>query len=109
MNKLIVSAEAARDLENIRTYISHELHNRISANRIIRSITQELRILQHYAEAGPSVEALTGFPTDLRVLVCGKHIALYRVNGNCVYVARILNAKQDYLQILEKDESGYLQ
>ena len=105
MNKLIVSAEAVKDLETIRTYISRELHNRASANKTVRAITRELRILERYAEAGPSIEALTGYPTDLHFLVCGKYIALYKIDDITVSVARILNAKQDYLQIFESEDT----
>ena len=105
MNRLVVSPEALRDLENIRVYIACELKNRSSAERIVRSIIKDLRILERYAEAGPSVEALTGYPTDLRILVCGKYIALYKADNDTVYVSRILNAKQDYLRVLFGDDT----
>lgn len=107
MNKLIVSPEAARDLDGIRQYIAFELKNNSSALHVVHGITKELRILQRYAEAGPSVEALTGYPTDLRILVCGQYIALYRVEGNTVSVARVLNAKQDYLRVLFGGDTEY--
>ena len=105
MNKLCVSPEAARDLERIRQYIASELKNKASALRVVHSITRELRILQRYPEAGPSLEALTGFPTDLRLLVCGPYVALYRTEGSTVFVSRVLNARQDYLRVLF-DDSG---
>ena len=100
MNKLIISPEAARDLESIRQYIAFELKNKASALHVVHGITKELRILQRYAEAGPSIEALTGYATDLRILVWDSYIALYRVEGTTISVARILNAKQDYLRVL---------
>ena len=103
MIKLLISPEAVRDLEMIGTYISRELHNPASADKTIRAILRELRILERYAEAGPSVEALTGYPTDLRILVCGRYVALYRIDEQAVSVARILNAKQDYLRFMESD------
>ena len=91
-------------MEDIRQYIAYELKNKTAALHVVHGITKELRILQCYAEAGPSVEALTGYPTDLRILVCGQHIALYRAEGNTVSVARVLNAKQDYLRVLFCDD-----
>ena len=60
MNKLVISPEAARDLEKIKQYIIYELKNPSAAKRVVRGITKDLRILEHYAEAGPSVAALTG-------------------------------------------------
>ncbi len=100
MNKLIISPEASRDLDGIRQYILYELHNPISARRVVRSITKQLRILERHAEAGPSVAALTGYPSDLRLLVCGSYIAIYKLEGNTVLVARIINARQDYITVL---------
>lgn len=104
MNKLSLSPEAAIDLADIKQYISYELKNPTAAQRVVRGITKELRVLERYAEAGPSVAALTGYPSDLRILVCGKHIAIYKVIGDTILVSRIINAKQDYITILFGEE-----
>lgn len=100
MNKLQLTPQAVNDLAEIKKYISEDLLNPSAATNIVRRITQKLRILQNHAEAGPSIEAITGHTTDLRMLVCDKHIAIYRVNGSVVSVARIINAKQDYIRVL---------
>ena len=100
MNKLQLTPQAVRDLAEIKKYIAEDLSNPKAATTVVSRITQALRILQRHAEAGPSIEAITGHPTDLRMLVCNKHIAIYRVNGNIVSIARIISAKQDYMRIL---------
>lgn len=100
MNKLVLSPEAAKDLAGIQQYISRALKNPNSAQRTVRRITKELRILERYAEAGPAVAALTGYPSDLRILICGNYIAVYKVDGSTVLIARIINAKQDYITVL---------
>ena len=98
MNKLVISPEAARDLEKINQYIIYELKNPSAARQVVRSITKDLRILEHYAEAG-----LTGYSSDLRILVSGNYIAAYKVEGNTVLVARVINARQDYINVLFGD------
>lgn len=103
MNKVRLTPEAVRELAEIRRYISVELGNPSAAQHIVGSITENLRLLERHALAGPSVEALTGHPTDLRILVCGKYIAIYRVEGNIISVARVVNARQDYIRILFGD------
>ena len=103
MNKLRLTPKAIRDLAEIKRYISEELGNPTAALRVVSRITQELRILQAHAEAGPSVEALTGYQTELRMLVCGQYIALYRVEEQIISVARIINARQDYMRVLFGD------
>lgn len=103
MNKLLITPEAGRDLKRIREYIAIELKNPDAARKICQSIKNDLRILQDYAKAGPSFEAMMGIPTTLRYLVCGKYIAVYDIDGRTVRVARILDGRQDYLRILFGD------
>ena len=67
MNKVFISPEAAKDLSQIKQYISTELKNRGAAIRIVGAIIKELRALERYPLQGPSIEALTGFQTDLRM------------------------------------------
>ena len=100
MSKVFISPEAARDLSQIKQYISVELNNPGAAKRIVQSIMRELRALEHYPKQGPSIEALTGFETDMRMLLCGKHIALYKIKNETVFIARVLDARQDYLKVL---------
>ena len=103
MNKVQLTPQAVRDLAELKQYVAVELGNPSAAGKLLSRITRELRILQHHPEAGPSIEAITGHPTDLRMLVCAKHIAIYRVNGSIVSVARIISARQDYMRVLFGD------
>ena len=68
MNKVFISPEAGRDLSEIRRYIAKELKNPGSARKTVNEILNSLKSLGRFPEQGPSVEALTGFKTDLRIL-----------------------------------------
>lgn len=103
MHKVHLSPEAAKDLEEIKQYIARELKNPEAAKRTVRTITGDLRTLERFLEAGPSIEALTGYSTELRYFVCGKRLALYKIEDGTVYVARIVDPKQDYLRVLFGD------
>ena len=100
MSRIKISPEAVKDLENIQRYISNELKNPLSARRVVQKIMNDIRVLESYKEAGPSIESLTGYGTDLRLLVCHKYIAVYKVEDSDVLVARIIHAKQDYMRVL---------
>ena len=104
MNKVLFSPEAAKDLAEIKQYISKELKNPAAAKKTVQTITKELRTLTRFPEAGPSVEALTGYPTNIHFFICGKHIALYRIEDKTIYVARVVDPRQDYLRILFGDD-----
>ena len=79
MNKLRISPAAASDLAEIKTYISLELHNPQAAQRIVKSITHDLRHLQQNPHLGFSVSAKTGREIDLRALLSGNYFLFYRV------------------------------
>lgn len=100
VTKVRLSPEAVDDLDRLNDYISTKLKNPSGASKIIEKIIKSLQILDQHPQAGPSLEALTGYKTDLRYLVCGNYIALYRIEENNVSVARIINSHQDYMRIL---------
>ena len=100
MYKIVLSKEAIQDLADTKTYISRELKNPMAAKRIVSDIVKRLRILETYPEAGPSVAALIGEETDIRLFSCDRHIALYRISGKTIHVARVVNARQDYQRLI---------
>lgn len=104
MNKVLLSPEAGKDLSQIKHYISKEIKKPDSAGKTVNEILQEIKTLKEFPKQGPSVQALTGFSTDLRILLCGNHIAVYKIENGTVFISRILEARQDYLRVLFGDE-----
>ena len=51
---------------------------------------------------GVSIQAKTGYETDLRMLGVESYIALYHIETEVVSVGRIINGRQDYIRILFK-------
>ncbi len=103
--KLKYTPEAISDLQEIKHYIKTTLHNPTAANRISKKILDACSDLKRFPEIGMSVEAKTGFETDLRMLVCEGQIAFYRMDSrtDTVSIARIVSARQDYIQLLFGD------
>ena len=92
--------EAISDLQSIKQYIKSTLRNPTAATRIAKMILDRCSLLKSFPESGASISALTGYETDLRMLVCENYLALYRIDDDIVSVARIIHAKQDYMRIL---------
>lgn len=94
--------QAIADIQGIKGYIRDVLHTPVAAGRIAHFILGSCAALKKFPEMGVSLSAKTGFETDLRMLVCGQYIALYRIDRevDTVSVARILHAQQDYIRIL---------
>lgn len=103
MNKVRLTPAALQDMRDISAYISKNLKNPIAADHVTARIIQALRILTRHGEAGVSLQAKTGYATDLRVLDSGDYLIFYRIEDTTVSVARILNGRQDYLQFLLND------
>ena len=91
--------EALRDLLEMKEYIRVTLQNPKAADRITKEILDSCGQLKQFPEMGMSLDARTGANTGLRCLRCGKRIAFYRIDGDTVSVARILDGRQDYLRI----------
>lgn len=101
MDKLHLSAEAKADLAKIKTYIAAELENPVAATHTVAKITKNIRILRRHPYAGaPLVSVADVREKDYRFLVSGNYLVFYRVQGEDVYVDRVLYGKRDYLRAL---------
>ena len=98
--------EAVSDLEAIQSYIRNRLRNPGAAKRITKAILTACGRLAQFPNAGMLFREKTGFESDLRVLFCENYLAVYRVEGQTVSVARILDARQDYCALLFGESKG---
>jgi len=98
--KLRYTPEARRDLLKIKTYIADVLQSPIAAENVTKNITRHLRRLEDSPRMGLPLRSLFDVDTDLRRLVCGNYIAIFRVENDMVSVYRIFNGRQDYIRIL---------
>ena len=102
-NKIHYSPESRRDLDDIWDYIVSELQNRSAAERVIDRIMNAVDPLKNFAEMGTPLSSITDVGTDYRFLVSGNYMVFYRVQGNDVYIDRVLYGRSDYMSVLFKD------
>ncbi len=102
-NNIHYSPESRRDLDDIWDYIVSELQNRSAAERMIARIMDAVDQLKSFAEMGTPLSAIADVGTDYRFLVSGSYMVFYRVQGNDVYIDRVLYGRSDYMSILSKD------
>ena len=103
--KLKYTPEAIRDLQSISNYISEVLFNPAAASRIKKRILKACVSLKQQPMMGGPVKAKTGYETDLRFLVCEKHLIFYRPEEEEISVSRIIDGRMDYISILFGDIS----
>ena len=99
MPKLIYTPKALDDLQGIKAYITGQF-GKDKAKVCVKEITSTVKQLELYPGEGPRLEDLIEYPTDYHYLVVKPNYVFYRVEGDTVRVIRILNEKQDFLQIL---------
>ena len=102
-NKIHYSPESRRDLDDIWDYIVSELQNRSAAERVINRIIDAVDPLNNFAEMGTPLSSIADIGTDHRFLVSGNYMVFYRVQGNDIYIDRVLYGRSDYMSVLFKD------
>ena len=102
-NKIHYSPESRRDLDDIWDYIVSELQNRSAAERVIERIMDAVDQLKNFAEMGTMLSSIADVGTDYRFLVSGNYMVFYRVQGNDVYIDRVLYGRSDYMSVLFRD------
>ena len=102
-NRIHYSPESRRDLDDIWDYIVSELQNRSAAERVTNRIIDAVDPLKNFAEMGTPLSSLADIGTDYRFLVSGNYMVFYRVQGNDVYIDRVLYGRSDYMSVLFKD------
>ncbi len=98
--KIEYTKKALKDLRDIKEYISTELYNPVSAQRIIDKIAYRIDTLSDLPEIGAPLSARIGEKTDYRYLVCGNYNVFYRVEDKAVKIIRVLNARRNFMDIL---------
>jgi len=93
---LILSPEAAADLEEIAEYIASE--NVDAAIRVLAEIRQGMDRLKDAPEIGHSREDLTSEP--LRFWPVRRYLIIYRASPEAVEVSRVLHGARDVEAIL---------
>ena len=90
-------------MDDIWDYIVSELQNSSAAERVINRIIDAVDPLKNFAEMGTPLSSIADIGTDYRFLVSGNYMVFYRVQGNDVYIDRVLYGRRDYLRILFTD------
>jgi len=100
MSNIKYTPEAEDDLAIIKEYISEKLGSPVAALNTVTKISNKIRKLEQFPEMGAPLSSIINIITDYRFLVCANYLAFYRIEGNDVYIIRILYGRRDYVTIL---------
>ena len=100
MPQLRFAPRALDDLQGINERIAVQFGQEKAAT-VLKRVISDIRILESFPLAGLRLEDLIDYPTDYRYLVVRQNYVFYRIERDeTIRVIRILNEKQDFLEIL---------
>lgn len=98
--RLEFAPDALEDIQETKRYIAAVLKNKSAASRVVKMIVHNCKQLKEQPYLGMSVEARTGYSSDLRYLICESWLAFYQVQGDTVRIVRVIDGRTDYVRIL---------
>ena len=87
-------------MDEIWDYTLIELSNPSAAEKTVSQIMDKVMQLAEFPKKGALLSTVASMITDYRFLVSGNYLIFYRVEGNDVYIDRVLYDRRDYLRIL---------
>lgn len=97
------SPESLEDLQNVKESITETFDDIKLAEQTLRKIMSTIKGLEVFPYKGISIRKTLGILTDYRCIFCKKNYIFYRVEQEQILVVRILNEKQDFVEILFKE------
>lgn len=99
MKILKYTPEAARDLEYIKEVVTEEFGEN-AAMKTMKRIRGGIRTLEIAENAGVDFYQKYGIISDYRIFFVAKNYVIYRVEGDYVRIIRVINERQDFIQLL---------
>ena len=98
--RVTIAAEAAREYEQIISYLSHVL----SSQQAARSFADEFARQIASVRANPEIRALSRMPElaarGYRPFLVNRNVALYKVVDEEVIIAHVFHQSQDYAKLV---------
>jgi len=99
MREISYSPESRQDLLEIKREVSGEFGDDI-AKKVLGKITKTIRTLGIHEEMGTELSKKYGISCDYRLFYTQKNYVFYRIEKEYIRIIRVLNEKQDFMQVL---------
>jgi len=86
-------------LQKIKQHVTDEFEVNIAA-KTIRDIVKTIRRLEMFPASGQMLSGKIDVAIDYYYIYSQKNYVFYRIEKECVKIIRVINEKQDYVQIL---------
>ncbi len=93
--KLVISPESREDIQNIKEYYTLEFGTE-SGLKVIRAIVKTLRRLHDSPDSGSRIPDSKLDEKGYRMVLSRQYAAIYRLEGEVIYIYRIISTKTKY-------------
>jgi plasmid stabilization system protein ParE len=99
MYKVQFSPLARQDLIKIKNYLEEAFDNDIASEKI-RQLLDSIRKFEMFPLLGRPLMNVIDIPTDYMYFVVDKNYVFYRLEKEIVEIIRIIDTRQDYINVL---------
>ncbi len=100
--KVVFLPAAEHDLGDLFSYIKNDLQNKIAARNIATKILKRAQSLATFPTMGASLENIDAKLNAYRYTLVENYLIIYKASPIEVKVVRILYARSDYVQLLQR-------
>ncbi len=100
MANIKFTPDALEDMKGIKAYITKELDSETAAINTVEGIIKRIRRLADFPRMAAPLGSVIGLEVPYRFLVCGNYTTFYKVEGDRVYIIRVLYGRRNFMQIL---------
>lgn len=102
MYNIQFSPLAKEDLMKLRRYLDEEFDSKIASNKM-KKLIECIRKFEEYPLLGRPLTNIIDIPTDYMYFVAEKNYIFYRLVKHNVYIIRVVDTRQDYMNVLFGD------
>lgn len=99
MYRLTYSPKSLADIKDIKCSIS-ESYGVDTAKLTLKKIINSIGRLKQFPNSGQELSRIIDVQTDYWYMFTEKNYVFYRIEGSIVRIVRVLNERQDFMQIL---------
>ena len=100
--RVILSEDAAWDMQEIHDYIRYELFSPKAAEEQYRRIAKAIQRLATFPHRCPVMISTPDFPEELRRLVADRYVLLHFIRGDAIVVLDVFYGPSDLERKLEQ-------
>lgn len=95
---IVYRPDAIHDLQRSCDYIKHNLGNPSAAAALRMKVLRSISLLKETPLMGMALRSkFENLETDIRFLIVNHQLIFYEINGQTIFILRILDGRTDYL------------